>query len=74
MGEWSGPVGSGFGVHVVRVIDALPASMPPLEDLRDEVLLEWRAAKASELREIVYARFRERYEIVFPGNAVSGDQ
>lgn len=73
-GEWSGPVGSGFGVHVVRVIDALPASMPPLEDLRDEVLLEWRAAKASELRDIVYARFRERYEIVFPGNAVPGDQ
>jgi len=73
-GQWSGPVGSGFGLHVVRVIDTLPASMPSLEDVREEVLLEWRAAKASELREIVFARFRERYEIVFPGNAAPGDQ
>ena len=52
-GEWSGPVASSFGVHVVRINDALPASMPPLEDVRDEVLREWRAAKASELRDIV---------------------
>lgn len=73
-GEWSGPVGSSFGVHVVRINDALPASMPLLEDVQDEVLLEWRAAKASELREKVYARFRERYEIVFPDDATPGDQ
>ena len=72
--EWSGPVGSTFGMHVVRIKDALPASMPLLEDVRDEVLLEWRAAKARELREKVYARLRERYEIVFPGDAAIGDQ
>ena len=73
-GEWSGPVGSSFGVHVVRINDALPASMPPLEDVRDEVLREWRAAKASELRDMVYTRLRERYEIVFPGDVAPGDQ
>lgn len=73
-GQWAGPVGSNFGVHIVRVNDVVPASMPPLDDVRDEVLLQWRAAKASELRENVYARFRERYEIVFPGDAATGDQ
>ena len=73
-GQWSGPVGSNFGVHIVRVNDTVPASMPPLDDVRDEVLLDWRAAKASELRELVYARFRERYEIVFPDDAPTGDQ
>lgn len=73
-GQWSGPVGSNFGAHIVRVNDAVSASMPPLDDVRDEVLLDWRAAKASELREIVYARFRERYEIVFPDDAATGDQ
>jgi len=69
-----GPVESSFGFHVVRVNDAVPTSVPALDDVRDEVLLDWKAEKASLLREQVYAQFRERYEIVFPGTAAASDQ
>jgi hypothetical protein len=73
-GVWTGPVESGFGFHVVRINDAVPPSVPALDDVRDEVLLDWRAEKASLLRDQVYARFRERYEIVFPGTAAVSEQ
>ncbi len=62
-GEWAGPVKSGYGVHLVYVLDSLPARTPPLEEVRDAVLRDWKAAKAQELRELHYARLRQRYVV-----------
>lgn len=62
-GAWAGPVVSAYGVHLVRILDSLPARTPPLEEVRDTVLKDWRAAKALELRELHYARLRERFVV-----------
>ena len=64
--EWSGPVESGFGAHIVRISNRQPARVPPLEEVRDEVLREWKVEKAAELREQVYLRLRERYVVELP--------
>lgn len=63
VGEWNGPVVSGYGVHLVRILESSPASTPPLEEQRDAVLRDWRAAKALELRELAYAKVLERYTV-----------
>ena len=60
-GVWAGPVGSAYGVHLVRIGESLAARTPPLEEIRDNVLRDWKAAKARELRELHYARLRERF-------------
>ncbi len=60
-GVWAGPVSSAFGLHLVRVLDSPPARTPPLEEIRDNVLRNWKAAKGRELRELYYARLRERF-------------
>ncbi|MFT5412691.1 MAG: hypothetical protein ACI9NC_005441 [Verrucomicrobiales bacterium] len=62
-GKWAGPVRSAYGVHLVRIPDRLPARTPPLEEVRDAVLREWKAAKAEEIRELQYARLRERFVV-----------
>ncbi len=62
-GVWAGPVASAYGVHLVRILDSLPARTPPLEEIRDNVLRDWKAAKARELRELHYARLREHYVV-----------
>jgi hypothetical protein len=63
---WVGPVESGYGLHLVRIDDSLPARVPPLEEVRDVILREWKSEKAMELREQIYARFRERYNVELP--------
>ncbi|MGR9089306.1 MAG: peptidylprolyl isomerase [Gammaproteobacteria bacterium] len=68
-GVWAGPVESGYGVHLVRIDDSLPARVPPLEEVREVVLREWKSARATELREQVYTRLRARYEVVLPDSA-----
>jgi len=66
-GIWAGPVKSAYGVHLVRVLDSLPARTPPLEEVRDAVLRDWKAAKALEIRELHYAQLRERYVVEIRG-------
>ncbi len=60
-GVWAGPVGSAYGVHLVRIGESLAARTPPLDETRDAVLRDWKAAKARELRELHYARLREHF-------------
>ncbi len=62
-GVWAGPVASGYGVHLVRIGERLTDRTPPLEEIRDRVLRDWKAAKARELRELFYVRLRGRYAV-----------
>lgn len=62
-GVWAGPVASAYGVHLVRIGESLAARTPPLEEIRDAVLRDWKAAKARKLRELHFTRLRERYVV-----------
>ena len=63
---WTGPVESGYGLHLVHVNDSLPARVPPFDEVRDAIVREWRSVKSKELREAVYTRLLERYTVVLP--------
>ncbi len=62
-GQWAGPVVSAYGVHLVRILDTLPARTPPLEEIRNAVLRNWREAKAQEIREQDYAERRRHFVV-----------
>ncbi|WP_138468779.1 peptidyl-prolyl cis-trans isomerase [Poseidonocella sp. HB161398] len=50
LAEWSGPVPSGYGQHLVRLGARRDAALPPFETVRDQVLADWRAEEARSLR------------------------
>ena len=60
---WTGPVRSTYGVHLVRILDSLPGRTPRLEEVRKEVLRDWKMAKASEIHDRDYAERRARFVI-----------
>jgi len=62
-GEWTGPITSAYGVHIVRVLDKLPPRTPPLIEIRDIVLRNWRERKAQKVGELDYAGRRTNYTI-----------
>jgi hypothetical protein len=64
VGEWSGPVRSGYGVHLVRVTALGPAQAPPLEAIRTAVARDWENERRTRSAEDAYRRMRARYEIV----------
>lgn len=63
VGEWSGPVMSAYGVHLVRVLDNQAAQSPALDDMRAAVLRDWQADQAKEMRELDYIARKERFSI-----------
>ncbi len=69
-GEWVGPVTSVYGIHLIRTLDGRPARLPPLEEVRDAVLQDWKSAKANQNREQDYAKRRSRYIVeILPGES-----
>lgn len=64
VGRWSGPVESGFGLHLVLVQSRSPGKAQPLAHVREAVLNEWRAARRQELA----AEFRQQRRAGFAVN------
>jgi PPIC-type PPIASE domain len=63
VGQWSGPVASGFGTHLVRVRAIEQARSPALADVRDAVAREWENERRQQAHAQALARLREQYEV-----------
>ncbi len=64
--EWTGPVRSPFGLHLVRITAYQPGRDPPLSEIRDQVLKKWRAKKREDFIAAEYEQMRARYDVVLP--------
>ena len=63
MNEWSGPVESAFGLHLV-IIDASTAGrLPALAEVREEVERDWSFAQREEASELFHEQVVSRYEV-----------
>jgi parvulin-like peptidyl-prolyl isomerase len=64
VGEWAGPVVSGFGAHLVRVTAHTTAALPPLESIRPSVAREWENERRVSSRNDSYRKLRGNYTVV----------
>lgn len=63
-GDWTGPLYSRFGVHLVKVSERVEGRLSELSEVRDQVERDYSAERRKELKDIAYQRLREGYEIV----------
>ncbi|HEX3145520.1 MAG TPA: peptidylprolyl isomerase [Pyrinomonadaceae bacterium] len=63
VGEWSGPIESGYGLHLVIVADRKDGSLPALADVRETVKRDWVNAQRSETNEKFYQALLKRYTV-----------
>jgi hypothetical protein len=66
LGLWAGPVETPLGNHLVRVTERREARVPPLSEIRERVLRDWRAGLSDRLREERYQALLSRYVVVRP--------
>jgi hypothetical protein len=64
VGEWAGPIESGYGLHLVLVSERQPGNVPAFEEVREVVEREWRAERREEAKETFFQGLRERYEVI----------
>jgi hypothetical protein len=62
-GQWTGPVRSGLGVHLVRVTAWTPSVSPSLDTVRQDVRREWEYERRKRALEASYAAMRAKYDV-----------
>jgi hypothetical protein len=62
-GQWSGPVESGFGLHLVYMQDYQPGRMPGLDEVRAQVQRDWFNQYRQAAVDGMYQRLAENYDI-----------
>jgi hypothetical protein len=63
-GRWSGPVKSGYGLHLVYISARTEGRLRPLAEVRDEVQRDWLAERRRIEVDAMYRTLRARYELV----------
>jgi hypothetical protein len=61
--KWAGPIQSGYGLHFVYVRDRNEGNLPPLSEVREDVLREWMAENQKKAAEKFYEDLRSRYKV-----------
>jgi hypothetical protein len=72
LGRWSGPVESGYGLHLVLVRERTEGGLPALDQVRDAVAREWRAARRQEASAAFYETLRAGYEVSIEAPSMAG--
>ena len=64
LGQWTGPVRSGYGVHLVRVSARTPSAPPSLDAVRQEVQRDWEYDRRQRAFEASYQKLLADYDVV----------
>jgi parvulin-like peptidyl-prolyl isomerase len=64
LGQWQGPVGSGYGFHLVRVSDRVDQKPRAFEEVRSQVLEEWHRVQQAKANEQFLAVLVKKYDVV----------
>ena len=62
-GHWSGPVESGFGLHLVFIESREAGRVPELVEVRDAVQREWLSQRRQQAVDTLYERLAENYTV-----------
>ena len=71
VGQWTGPLQSGFGLHLVRVDDRKAGAMPTFEQIRPIVLREWQSEQRTQSSKAFLDSLRAKYDIRVEGEAAA---
>jgi len=61
--QWSGPLRSTFGVHLVRPGRKVAASMPAFDAVRGAVHSDWEASRRRDIADRRYQEMKKRYDV-----------
>lgn len=71
-GNWTGPIRSGYGLHLVLISEKIEERQPELDEVREIVEREWLNVHKTQTRESLYNNLRKKYTVAVETEA--GDE
>lgn len=72
VGQWQGPLSSGYGTHLVLLRNRAGEQVPALASVRSEVREQWIGDQRLQANEKFYADLRKRYTVTIEPLAAGG--
>jgi len=69
-GPWQGPIRSGYGIHLVRILEYVPARMPEFAEVVDRVRQDYKDRQRRKANDEAIKNLKARYRIVIDTKAV----
>lgn len=63
-GQWQGPISSDIGLHLVKVTERAPGSLPALKDIRPTVEREWMNDHRNLVEQQRFDDLLKRYKVI----------
>jgi hypothetical protein len=63
VGQWTGPVESPFGIHLIRIDSITPGHIPDLSNIRKEVERDWLVDFRSGAQQKIIEQLRSEYAV-----------
>jgi hypothetical protein len=64
VGRWSGPIESGYGLHLVKVTAVSPPQTRPFADVRERLAEEWRRQRQETAQAQLLHGLMRKYQVV----------
>ena len=64
-GSWEGPVPSGYGLHLVKVLDRVDSRIPDWREVEGRVVADMEFEARTSSRDQLYQEIAQNYQIVF---------
>jgi hypothetical protein len=74
LGQWQGPVASGYGVHLVYVSERTEGRVPELADVREAVRREWANTRRLDANETFYQTLLRHYTVSIERSPPAGEE
>jgi peptidyl-prolyl cis-trans isomerase C len=65
LGEWSGPVESSYGLHIVKIIDRTESRIPELKEVLSRVVSDMRYENRNAAEDQFYSEIAPLYQVQF---------
>jgi parvulin-like peptidyl-prolyl isomerase len=64
MGEWTGPIASAYGAHLIFISERTPGEVPPLTRVANKLRLQLEEQRRDANLNILLAELRTQYRVV----------
>jgi parvulin-like peptidyl-prolyl isomerase len=71
VGEWQGPVSSGYGLHLVKVVEREESRVPDWREVAGRVINDMEFEAKASARDQLYQEIAQNYEVVLDGQVRS---
>jgi parvulin-like peptidyl-prolyl isomerase len=65
-GQWSGPIESGLGWHLIYVDTLIPGRVPAFEEIEADVKVAWLGEQKALAWQKAYQQMRDKYTVLLP--------